>query len=144
MYPTELPTSILIMGDLDLNLQGHLALENLEFWQFWLVRAISRKVLDEIWPNLHKICILLSLQHLIILGDLDLHLQGHLGQKPLKLGHFGPIAWSIIIHGVIFSPIFSPFEVCKQVHFNTAEHSPITCWRSLYEVPKASSAFGNS
>ena len=37
------------------------------------------------------------------MGDLDLHLQGHLGQKPLKLGHFGLTC--MINHGVIFSPM---------------------------------------
>ena len=77
------------MGDLDLHLQGHLALKHSKLGHFGLVRTISQKVLDGILPNLHRICILPSFQHLLNMGDLDQHLQGHLGQKPLKLGHFG-------------------------------------------------------
>ena len=63
-----------------------------ELEHFGLVCTISQKVLHGISPNLHSMCILLSFQHLLNMGeqgDLDLHLQGHLGKKPLKLGHFG-------------------------------------------------------
>ena len=76
------------MGDLGLQLQGHLALKHSKLGHFGLVRTISQKVFDGILPNLHSICILPRFQHLLIMGDLDLHLQGHLGQKPLKLRHF--------------------------------------------------------
>ena len=74
--------SILVMGDIDLHLQGHLALKDLKFRDLGLVRTIRQKVLDGISPNLHRICILLSFQHLLNMNDLDLHLQGHLVQNP--------------------------------------------------------------
>ena len=54
-----------------------------------LVRAINQKLLLEISPNLVCICILTSFQHLLIVSDLDLHLQGHLALKYLKFGNFG-------------------------------------------------------
>ena len=54
-----------------------------------LVCAINQKLLLGISPNLVCICILPSSQHLLIVSDLDLHLQGHLALKYLKLGDFG-------------------------------------------------------
>ena len=65
---------LLIMGDLDLHLQGHLALKHSKSGHFGLVRTISQNVLHGISPNLHRICILPSFQHLLNMGD-------HLGQK---------------------------------------------------------------
>ena len=73
---------LLKMGDLDLYLQGHSALEN-----FWLVRAISQNVLDGISPNLHRICFLHSSQHLLNMGDPDIMV---IGSKTLKIGSFWP------------------------------------------------------
>ena len=102
------------MGDLDLHLQGHLALENLEICQFGLVRAISRKVRDGISPNVHRICILPSFQHLLHMGDIDLHLQGHLGKKYLKFGYFRGLT-CMVNYGVILSPM--AFQLCtNRVH----------------------------
>ena len=80
------------MNGLDLHLKGHLGLKNLENGLKWLVRTISQKAMDGISPNLHSICILPSFQYLLNMGDLDLYLQGHLGQKYLKFGHLGLIS----------------------------------------------------
>ena len=79
---------LLIMGELDLHLQGHLTLKHSKSGHLGLVRTISQKVLHGISPNLHRICILPSIQHLLNMGDIDLHLQGHLGQKYLKIWLF--------------------------------------------------------
>ena len=78
----------LIMGDLDLHLQGHLAVENLEFCQFGLVRAISQKVLHGISPNLHRICILLSFQHLLNMVTLTYIFKVIWVKKTLEIGSF--------------------------------------------------------
>ena len=51
------------------------------FCHFGLVRTISQKVMDGFSPNLHRICILDTFPSLLKMGDLDLHLQGHLGKK---------------------------------------------------------------
>ena len=62
------------------------------FLHFGLVGTISQKVMDGFSPNLHRICILDSFQSLMKMGELDLHLQGHLGKKHenyAKLGRFG-------------------------------------------------------
>ena len=75
---------LLIMGDLDLHLQGPLALKHSKSGHFGLVRIISKKVLHGISPNLHRKCILPSFQHLLHMGDIDLNLQGQLDQKYLK------------------------------------------------------------
>ena len=62
-----------------------------------LVRAISQKPLLGISTNLVCLCVLSSFQHLLIVSDLDLHLQGHLALKYLKFGYFGGLlAWSIM------------------------------------------------
>ena len=44
-----------------------------------LVRAINQKPLLGILPNSVCISIVPSFQHLLMVSDLDLHLQGHLG-----------------------------------------------------------------
>ena len=105
---------LLIMGDLDLHLQGHLALKHSKSGHFGLVRTISQKVLHGISPNLHRICILPSFQHLLNMGDLDLHFQGHLGQKYLKFGYFRGLT-CMVNYGVIYSPM--AFQLCtNRVH----------------------------
>ena len=68
----------------------------------WLVRTISQKPLLGITPNLVCMCILPSFQHLLIMGDLDLHLKGHLALKHSKLGHFGLVRTisQKVLHGI--------------------------------------------
>ena len=51
------------------------------FGHFGLVRTISQKVMDGFSPNLHRNLHLAVFQTLLKMGDLDLHLQGHLGKK---------------------------------------------------------------
>ena len=58
------------MGDRDLLFQGHLAILDLEFSQFGSCNMITRKVLLEFRPNLHRICILHGFKPDYILGDL--------------------------------------------------------------------------
>ena len=77
-----------------------------------LVRAISQKPLFWISPNLVCICILPSSQHLLIMGDLDLHLQGHLALKYFKFSYFflGGGLFCMVNHRVIFSSMV--FKLC--------------------------------
>ena len=77
-----------------------------------LVRAISQKPLLGISPNLVCICVLLSFQHLLIVSDLDLHLQGHSTFKYFKFNYFFTY---MVDHGVIFSSM--AFKLCaNRVH----------------------------
>ena len=56
--------------------------------------------MDGFSPNLHRICILDTFQSLLKMGDLGLHLQGHLGKK-----HGNWLGLTCMInHGVNFSP----------------------------------------
>ena len=100
---------LMIMSDLDLHIQGHLALKHSKSGHFGLVRTISKKVLHGTSPNLHRIYILHSFQHLSNMGDLDLHRQGYLGQKYLKFGYFRGLT-CMVNYGVMYSPM--AFQLC--------------------------------
>ena len=77
------------MGDLDLLFQGHLAILDLEFSQFGGCNTITRTIMAAFGPNLHRICIYQGFKPDSILGDLDLHFQGHLALQGLKFTRFG-------------------------------------------------------
>ena len=105
---------LLIMSDLDLHIQGHLALKHSKSGHFGLVCTISKKVLNGFSSNSHRICILFSFQHLLYMGDIDFHRQGHLGQKHLKFCYFRGLT-CMVNYRVNFSPM--TFQLCtNRVH----------------------------
>ena len=65
----------LLMVDLDLHLQGRLV-HFAHFLAQWLVRTIIHEGFNLDSPNLHQICILHRPRLGLLMGDLDLHLQG--------------------------------------------------------------------
>ena len=69
---------VLKMGVIDLNLQGHFDLFDLEFLKIWLVRSIMCDVFELESPNWHQIYILGFSQIVLKMEVIDLDLQCHL------------------------------------------------------------------
>ena len=77
------------MGDLDLHFQGHLAVQGLKLTRFSSCKAVTRKVFGKTGPNLDRICKLQSFKSDSIMGNLDIHFQGHLTVQGFNLTQFG-------------------------------------------------------
>ena len=72
--------TLLKMGSIDLDLQGHFGLKLTDFRKFELVCAITRQGFDLESPFLHRMCILGPFRTLLKMGSIDLDLQGHFRQ----------------------------------------------------------------
>ena len=73
-------STLLKMGSIDLDLQGHFGLKLIDFRKFELVRAITRQGFELESPFLHRMCILGPFRTLLKMGSIDLDLQGHFCQ----------------------------------------------------------------
>ena len=73
--------TLLKMGSIDLDLQGHFGLKLTDFRKFERVHAITRQGFDRESPFSHRMCILGPLRTLLKMGSIDLDLQGHFGLK---------------------------------------------------------------
>ena len=66
------------MEVIDLDPQGHFGHFDLEFYEICLVCVITCNGFELESPNLHQICILGFSELVLIMGLIDLDLQGHL------------------------------------------------------------------
>ena len=80
-YQSEPLRTLLKMGSIDLDLQGHFGLKLTDFRKFELVCAITRQGFDLESPFSHRMCILGPFRTLLKMGSIDLDLQGHFGLK---------------------------------------------------------------
>ena len=69
--------TLLKMGSIDLDLQGHFGLKRTDFRQFELVCVITCQGFDLEIPYSHGMCILGTFRTLLKMGSIDLDLQGH-------------------------------------------------------------------
>ena len=80
--------SLLKMGSIDLDLQGHFGLKLTDFRNFDGFYAITRQGFDRESPFSHRMCILGPLRSLLKMGSIDLDLQGHFGLKLTDFRNF--------------------------------------------------------
>ena len=73
--------TLLKMGSIDLDRQGHFGLKFTDICKFELVCAIIRQGFDLERSFLHRMCILVSFKDLLKMGSIDLDLQSHFGLK---------------------------------------------------------------
>ena len=72
--------TLLEMGSIDLDLQGHFGLKLTDFRKFERVHAVTRQGFDPESPFSHRMCVLGPFRTLSKMGSIDRDLQGHFRQ----------------------------------------------------------------
>ena len=110
---------VLKMEVIDLDLQGHIDHFVLEFWEIWLVHAITGNGFELESPNWHQICILGFSQLLLKMGVIDLDLQGHLTFSAQETEfNIALVYWSRPAKGCFMSQICSCAYLCELLYMN--------------------------